>query len=110
MKTTKTDIRRTLTRKGFSGWLDGQAGNRIVGIAMHNNACPIQSYLASELEAVEIIVGKEHCWPDHDGNFEYYIALPMWAKCFVHNIDDDARVFEYSKVTAKRARDILEEC
>ncbi len=105
--TTKTDLRRTLTKKGFSAWLDGFGNKKIVGKAVENQACPIWSYMSSSLNNDEISVTSsmvfgENLWTDETG-----ILLPKWARCFIRGTD---RADVGADVTTKRAREILAQC
>jgi len=103
--TTKTDLRRTLTKTGFSAWLEKHRWNKIVGYARLSYSCPIANYLSYALDE-SISVGAIQC-----GARSARINLPAWATCFIDEIDGDRNIkMRNINVNAKRASKILAKC
>jgi hypothetical protein len=94
--------------KGFRQWLDGFEDDQEVGMAAHNNRCPIAAYLKSQSEAP--MYGEEpfaYVTPllYVTGKREIHRRLPEWARRFVKYIDSGGA----RTVTAREARAILDQ-
>ena len=103
--TTKTDLRKALTKKGFKAWLEEFGDRKIVGVAREWDSCPIQRYLSLELGDNKIVVVNDHFWTDENYS-KTTVDLPAWARCFIKEIDEETM----ANVKAKRAKEILEAC